>query len=275
MENIQQLLEFGVIVIDKPAGPTSFTVSDFVREKLELRKTSHFGTLDPQVSGVLPIALGRACKLTGYFLGHDKTYIGIIRTDKEISIEELQEKINEKFLGKIMQLPPRKSNVKRQLREREIKSFEILEKQDKNFLFSTDVQGGTYIRKLCSDLGELIGGAHMLELRRIRASIFKEDQSVNLYEFEKAVKEFDNGKPELLKKMIIPAQDSIKIIMEEIQLKPENLKKILTGKPLVRADLLSTPKQDTFAVFLKERFIEIAKKTTEKEFFARPCFVLN
>jgi len=53
-----------------------------------LRKTSHFGTLDPKVTGVLPIALNRACKLTGYFIGKDKEYVGIMRIHEDISLEK-------------------------------------------------------------------------------------------------------------------------------------------------------------------------------------------
>src|SRR3989338_1590357 len=114
-KSIQELLEFGIINLDKPSGPTSFDISDFVRKKLQLRKTSHFGTLDPKVKGVLPIALNRGCKLTGFFLGEDKEYVGIMRLHEEISTKELQEKINKKFLGKIKQLPPVKSRVARVL----------------------------------------------------------------------------------------------------------------------------------------------------------------
>src|SRR3989344_8694369 len=98
----EELLEFGIINIDKPSSPTSFDVSDFVRKKANLRKTSHFGTLDPKVTGVLPIALNRACKLTGFFLGENKEYVGIMRLHEEIDREKLQEIINKKFLGKIM-----------------------------------------------------------------------------------------------------------------------------------------------------------------------------
>lgn len=189
---VKELLEFGIINVDKPSGPTSFEVSDFVREKLSLRKTSHFGTLDPKVTGVLPIALNRTCKLTGYFLGEDKEYVGIMRVHEEISLEELKKTIREKFLGKIMQKPPVKSRVKRVEREREVKSFEILEQDGKDFLFKTCVQGGTYIRKLIDDLGkEIKVGAHMLELRRVRAGIFDEGKSVNLYELEKIATELN------------------------------------------------------------------------------------
>jgi len=62
----EELLEFGIINIDKSSGPTSFDISDFVRQKIGARKTSHFGTLDPKVTGVLPIALNRACKVFLY-----------------------------------------------------------------------------------------------------------------------------------------------------------------------------------------------------------------
>ncbi|MBC8435193.1 RNA-guided pseudouridylation complex pseudouridine synthase subunit Cbf5, partial [archaeon] len=114
LKPIHELLNFGILNIDKPAGPTSFTISDYIRKKLGLNKTSHFGTLDPQVTGVLPIALGRACKLTGFFLGHDKEYIGVMHTHKEQEMEDLQKIINDKFTGIITQMPPVKSAVKRQ-----------------------------------------------------------------------------------------------------------------------------------------------------------------
>src|SRR5271157_2346283 len=115
-KSIQELLNFGIINIDKPSGPTSFDISDFVRKKLNeigVKKTSHFGTLDPKVTGVLPIALNRACKLTGFFLGEDKEYIGIMRIHKDIPLEKIKDAIKEKFLGNISQLPPKKSRVKR------------------------------------------------------------------------------------------------------------------------------------------------------------------
>jgi len=172
-KSIKELIELGIININKPSGPTSFDISDFVRKTLRelgVRKTSHFGTLDPKVTGVLPIALNRACKLTGYFLGEDKEYIGIMRIHEDISLERINKAIKAKFTGKILQVPPVKSRVKRQEREREVKKFELLEKNGKDILFHAEVQGGTYIRKLIDDLGKELGiGAHMLELRRVRA----------------------------------------------------------------------------------------------------------
>jgi H/ACA ribonucleoprotein complex subunit 4 len=298
-KTIKELLEFGIINIDKSSGPTSFDVSEFVKKKLELRKTSHFGTLDPKVTGVLPVALNRACKLTGFFLGEDKEYGGIMVIHEDISLEKVEKAIKEKFLGKIKQTPPVKSRVKRQEREREIKNFEILEKDDKNFLFITECQGGTYIRKLVSDLGEYLKtGAHMLELRRIKAGIFMEEgiffkdekhsagrfkenekvyPSVNLYDFENAVEEYKQGKEQKLRKMIIPAE----IVCEVypiIQVKENNLKKILTGKPIYKEDLEKQEKdyeKDVVCVFCKDRFLGMYRLIKEGELFAKPEFVMN
>ena len=259
-KSLKELLEFGIINIDKSSGPTSFNISDFVRKKLNLRKTSHLGTLDPKVTGVLPIALNRACKLTGFFLGEDKEYVGIMRMHENVELEEIKKMIKEKFLGKIIQMPPVKSRVKRVEREREIISFEILENKGKDYLFKTEVQGGTYIRKLIDDLGKELGvGAHMLELRRIRAGIFKEDSIVNLYEFEKAVDEYENGNEESLRKIIFPAEEALKKIFPVIQVKEEFVKKLLTGKPLLEEDI-GKIEYEKFAVFYNERFIGIYKK---------------
>src|SRR4030042_6100513 len=92
---ISEILEFGIINFDKPANCTSFDVVDFVSQKLKLRKASHFGTLDPMVTGVLPIALNRAVKLTGFFIGEDKEYEGVMRIHEDVSIEQIKKIIKE------------------------------------------------------------------------------------------------------------------------------------------------------------------------------------
>lgn len=267
-KNILDLLNFSLINIDKPAGPTSFQVSQFIKNSLKLSKTSHMGTLDPQVTGVLPITLGRACKLSEYFMHHDKEYVGIMRLHEEIPEEELKKEIKH-FVGKITQLPPIRSRVKRQEREREIKRFEILEKDGKDVLFVSEVQAGTYIRKLIHDLGEKIGGAHMLELRRTKASIFDESTSITLYEFEKAVKE------DYLEKYLVPAEEAIRKALPVVQLSEKNLKQILTGKPLMKEDILSPIKDELFAAFAKDQFVGVYKKFSEGDILAKAEFVFN
>lgn len=275
LKSIGELLRFSLINIDKPTGPTSFTISDFIRKSLNLKKTSHFGTLDPNTSGVLPIALSHACRLNEYFAHRDKIYVGIMRIHKDIEQEEL-EKNMKKFTGKILQLPPVRSRVKRALREREVKSFKILEKEGKDVLFIAEVEAGTYIRKLCDDLGKLIGGAHMLELRRTKASIFTEEDSINLYQLEEAAEEYKKGKAEKLRSILIPAESCILKVMPEIQIKSSSLKQIIIGKPLMKGDITNNlPQDETFAIFHNNTFIGIYKKSNEKDIIARPEFVFN
>ena len=311
-KSIQELLEFGVININKPSGPTSFDVSDFVRKKLNLRKTSHFGTLDPKVTGVLPIALNRACKLTGYFLGEDKEYVGVMRIHEDISLKEIEKIIKKKFIGEITQLPPVKSRVKRQERQREIKRFELLEigENKKDILFNVECEGGTYIRKLIDDLGkELEIGAHMLELRRIRAGIFTEEDkiypSINLYDLEKTAKEYEEGDEESLRKIIIPAEVIIEL-HQRVDVKKDNVKQILTGKPIQNTDVINTKNlQENFGttksqtvlthrrrgkdfvvkqklktgeivcIFSDNRFIGMYKVVNDKDVFAKAEFVMQ
>ena len=282
MKPIKELLEFGIINIDKPSGPTSFNVSDFVKKSLGLRKTSHFGTLDPKVTGVLLIALNRGCKLTGYFLGEDKEYVGIMRIHKEISLDKIKKIIKEKFTGKILQTPPVKSRVKRQEREREVKTFKLIEKHEKNILFRAEVQGGTYIRKLLDDLGKELGvGAHMLELRRVRAGIFKENDkdysSVNLYDFEKAVNAYKDGKDKLLKEIIIPGE-IVSELHPVVEIKKDRLVQIFTGKPIQKEDLIKNVKIEKgkiIIVFCENKFVGIYKTILSEHIFAKGEFVFQ
>jgi len=275
---MEDLLNFGLINIDKSKGPTSYSVSEFVKRKLGLNKTSHMGTLDPKVTGVLPITLGRACKLAGYFIKHDKSYVGILHTHKEQSIEELQELIEDNFVGRIKQTPPHRSAVKVQERERTVYSWNLLEADEtnRNFLFEARVEGGTYLRKLCSDLGEMIGGAHMEDLRRSAAGIFDESTIVRLEDFETAVDEYAAGDDSKLRAMIVPAEDAIKRVLPVVEIDKSAMKALRVGKPLLKTNVkgdVKIGKDECFVAFCGKKFVGVYKKTNEKGIFARPEFV--
>ena len=288
MKSIKELLNFGLINIDKPTGPTSFSVSEFVCKKLGLSKTSHMGTLDPKVTGVLPITLGRACKLADYFIRHDKTYVGILETHKVCDIRVLQKLIDENFVGRIKQTPPHRSAVKREERIREVFYWKLVEDSDdnKHFLFECKVEGGTYIRKLCSDLGEMIGGAHMGELRRTSAGIFDEGfgiwdlgfgRLVTLYEFERAVEEWKNGDDSLLREMVVLAEEAIKKVLPVVEVDKSALKSLYVGRPLLKNNVVSgkIKKGESFAVFCGEVFVGVYRATGEDSIFGRVEFVKN
>jgi tRNA U55 pseudouridine synthase TruB len=310
---IRELLNFGIANINKPAGMTSFDVVNSVRKALELKKCGHFGTLDPNVTGVLPIALGNACKIQEYFMHHEKIYIGTMQLHKPTTREKLESEMK-KFIGKINQLPPRKSRVKRQIRQREIIEFKILNFNEtaKIAEFMAEVEAGTYIRKLIDDLGKGINGAQMIGLRRIKAGIFseKDKEFVSLADFEKAVEEYKKGNQEnllperdeyravgflddpklnhkqknfghekRLREMIIPAEIITKIL-PVIEINEEAVRKLKNGSPIFEEMLENKEKkipENSFAVFFKDKLVEIAKKIEEKEnpnILARPEVVL-
>jgi len=298
MKDIKKLLNFGLINFDKPAGPTSFSVSEFVRRQLGLSKSSHMGTLDPKVTGVLPITLGRACKLAGYFIKHDKTYVGVLETHKVCSLEELQDLIDENFVGKIKQTPPHRSAVKREEREREVYFWKLLEGSEdrKSFLFDCKVEGGTYIRKLCSDLGDIIGGGHMGELRRTQAGVFGEvtgngslvtGRLVSLYEFELAVGAWksskdDSGEPDgddgLLREMVVPAEEAIREVLAVVEVDKSALQALYVGRPLLKSNVVGgveVKAGEDFALFCGDVFVGVYKKSSENGIFARAEFVFN
>ena len=151
--SVPELIEYGIVNIDKPKGPTSHQVSDYVQKILGINKAGHSGTLDPRVTGVLPIALGRATRVVQILLTAGKEYIGIMHLHKEVGKEKIKNVVSQ-FIGNIRQIPPIKSAVKRVERVRKVYYFEILEIDGKDVLFKVGVESGTYIRKLCDDIGK-------------------------------------------------------------------------------------------------------------------------
>ena len=119
---VEQLLNYGLILLDKPAGPTSHEVVAWSKRILEISKAGHSGTLDPQVTGVLPLGLGEGTKALGVLLLGPKEYHALGRLHSLPSKEELENILTE-FCGEIYQKPPQRSSVLRQTRIRKI--FEL------------------------------------------------------------------------------------------------------------------------------------------------------
>jgi H/ACA ribonucleoprotein complex subunit 4 len=209
--SIESLLQYGVINLDKPRGPTSHEVVSWIRKILQIPLAGHGGTLDPKVTGVLPCALGRATRVLSALLTAGKEYVGIIYLHKPEKRKKL-EKVFQIFTGKIYQTPPLKSSVVRKLRIREIYYNDILEIEKNYVLFRVGCEAGTYIRKLCFDIGEaLCSGAHMLELRRTRVGKFSEDKTlVNLQNVKDAYRIYvEEGDESFLRKIILPMEKMV------------------------------------------------------------------
>ena len=193
---VDQLLNFGIININKPKGPTSHQVSAYVQKILGLKKSGHSGTLDPKVTGVLPVAIGRGTRIVQTLLTAGKEYVCIMHLHKDVPKESIK-KVMKKFVGRIKQLPPLRSSVKRQERYRKIYYINILEIIDKDVLFVVGCQAGTYIRKLCHDIGkELKVGAHMAELIRTKAGPFNDSSLVTLQDVADALWYYKNEQNE-------------------------------------------------------------------------------
>src|SRR5258705_8270612 len=191
----------GVLVIDKPAGPTSHDVVARVRKILKQRAVGHLGTLDPMATGVLPIVTGQMTGLTKFYMGAEKAYEGEIRfgfsTDTydaageaigerqavQLTLHQVRE-VARSFLGVIEQMPPPFSAKKiagvpayklaRKKKEIELKpvqvhiaQFEVLGFESDRIQFQACVSSGTYLRAVAHELGQALGtGGHLAALRR-------------------------------------------------------------------------------------------------------------
>lgn len=194
----------GILVVDKPAGMTSHDVVHKIRKRFDIGKVGHGGTLDPDATGVLIILLGRGTKFSNVFLGSDKTYEGTlrlgIRTDTQdasgvvlseapwdaITREQLTDAMNQKK-GDQFQAPPmvsaakikgvplyklarRGETVERKARLIHVYEFTMLTFEPPYSSFVMRCTKGTYVRTLCSDIGDALGcGAHLSQLRRTRS----------------------------------------------------------------------------------------------------------
>lgn len=198
----------GIIVIDKPKGPSSHEVAAWVGKMLGCQ-VGHAGTLDPQVSGVLLIMLGNAVRLAPLLLQHDKEYICLMRLHKDVDRERIL-KMAEEFTGRLYQRPPRKSAVKRVLRIREVRNLEILDIDGRLVLFRVQCDAGTYIRSLCHHMGFALGaGAHLQELRRTRSGMFGENEMHTLHDVQDAAVAARAGDPAALQAMILSVDAAV------------------------------------------------------------------
>ena len=201
--SVEEHIKYGVVNIDKPQGPTSHQVSSYVQKILDINKSGHSGTLDPNVTGVLPCTLLKSTKIVQTLLKAGKEYICLMHLHKPVDEFKLFEVFG-KFTGKIKQMPPIKSSVKRQWRERKIYYIEVLELQGQDVLFKVGCEAGTYIRKLCHDIGQELGvGGHMAELRRTKAGPFNESTLFTLQDLADAYHYYKEEKNDTFIRQVI------------------------------------------------------------------------
>jgi len=253
----------GIVIIDKPAGKTSHDVVSEVKKIMGAKKAGHTGTLDPMATGVLPVCLNEATKLAQFLSGENKEYLATMllgvrtdtldtegeitgKSDKFVSEEEIRAALA-KMVGKIQQVPPAYSAVKHcgqplykyarkgifletAAREIEIYSIAVEDISFPRVTFRIACSKGTYIRSICSDVGEMLGcGACLCGLRRLRSGLFSTDMAVSLENYERKEK-----KSELLAKLL-PLTKSLPLLTG-IEVEEEFANKLRDGmQPSVEA----------------------------------------
>ena len=209
----------GIIIINKPKGYTSHDVVNIVKKKLNISKVGHTGTLDPNATGVLPILIGKATKISKYLIEHNKTYIAELALGEKSSTGDIEGEIIEKqelpnleehqikqvlesFIGKQMQTPPIYSAIKingkkayeyarsgqtieLKPREIEIMDISLVNFEKGSITFKVKCSKGTYIRVLCEDIARKLGTVGLMkELCRTRVNEFNIEQSTDLKELK-------------------------------------------------------------------------------------------
>lgn len=241
---IPSLLDYGMILVDKPAGPASHEVVAWVKRILEIEKAGHSGTLDPGATGLLPMGLGEGTKALSVLLLGPKEYYALARLHAHVSTERLRTVMGE-FTGEIYQRPPQRSSVKRVTRNRTVYEFDYVEGFDRLVLMRILCQAGTYIRKIIYDIGEVLSpGATMVELRRTRVSNFTEqgDGLVRLHDLADAFYKYKNGgDDEKMRRLVIPIERCLEGI-RAITIRDTAVDAVCHGAPLAVPGVIALPK---------------------------------
>ena len=209
----------GILLIDKPEGPSSAQVVQRVKTLLQAKKVGHLGTLDPFASGLLLVGVNEGTKIADIFLGGVKSYHGVIalgvetdtqdRTGKilqERSVQPLDEiqlrSLEQKFTGELQQVPPMFSALKRdgvrlyrlarqgrevprEPRQIRIDFLRLNQVSETEVEFETTCSRGTYIRTLAADIGKTLGcGAHLKILRRTACDHLRVESAIGIDELE-------------------------------------------------------------------------------------------
>ena len=256
----------GVLIVDKPAGFTSFDVIAKLRKTLQMKRIGHGGTLDPEATGVLVVFIGEATRLCDYFPDSDKTYeaemtLGIA-TDTEdiwgqvtetlsvnVSEEQVQD-VLESFCGPYLQTPPMVSakkvdgkklyeyarqgiEIRRKPEEHMIYDLSVLEMDLPRVRFRVSVSKGTYIRTLCTDAGKKLGlPACMSALRRTVQGRFSIEDARTLEEICACAAE---GR---IKELILPVERLFEC--PEVRVTETGEKRLFNGNPLKKEEIIKT-----------------------------------
>ena len=261
---IEQLLESCFILLDKSPGPSSHQVSAWARDMMGLEKLGHGGTLDPFASGLLPLLSGKAMRLTGKILTHDKSYLALFKFGKELERNEIEEKM-EMLKGKVYNVPPEISAVRVQVRTRKISKFDILDFDGNSLLTHIECEAGTYVRTMARDLGLLLDTpVELKELRRPTSGEFSLSQSITMQQLADAYWLWqEKGEEDAMLRILHPIEDMLSDL-PRVVVKDGAAAALSHGAPLLRPGVVSIDDDlnvgsEVLLVTMKGEAVAIAK----------------
>ncbi|MFB6298421.1 MAG: RNA-guided pseudouridylation complex pseudouridine synthase subunit Cbf5 [Salinirussus sp.] len=233
------LLAFGVVNLDKPPGPSAHQVAAWARDVAGQDRAAHAGTLDPKVTGCLPTLLGRATRIARVFDDSVKEYVAVLHLQGPAPSD--LEAVVDGFEGEILQTPPRRSAVVRERRVRTIHDVEVLEREGRRVLLRVVCEAGTYVRKLCHDLGLALGtGAHMGDLRRTATGSFDDTTLQTMHDLVDAVAFWKNDDdPGPLRKVVQPAERALEAL-PRVVIAESAAREVAEGAPVYAPGVLET-----------------------------------
>ncbi len=230
--SVAERIQNGVVFLDKPSGPSSHQVVSWVKEILHIDNAGHSGTLDPKVTGVLSVALGKATRGLQGLLQSGKEYVGIMKLHASVPKNKLTA-VMHGFIGDIQQVPPVRSAVKRQRRTRRVYYLTILETNNRDVLFQVGCEAGTYIRTLCVDIGKKLGcGAHLAALRRTRVGSISEKDTVILQDVKDAYHYYSEESDSQLLDSVIHPMEKLLVDLPKIVVRDSAVDAICHGAEL-------------------------------------------
>jgi tRNA pseudouridine55 synthase len=248
------ILEFGVVNLDKPPGPSAHQVSAWIRDMVGVEKAAHAGTLDPKVTGCLPVLTGAATRLAPALLEGPKEYVAVLELHDDPPRNF--EAVVAEFEGDVYQKPPKKSAVARRLRSREVYDLDVLDVEGRQALLRIRCESGTYVRKLCHDLGRALGtNAHMGHLRRTATTPFDDTDLVTLQDLSDALAwlrdEDDTAPPgtpeEALRAAVQPAERAL-THLPSVTIADSAAREVANGAPVYAPGVLAADDADRDAL---------------------------
>jgi H/ACA ribonucleoprotein complex subunit 4 len=226
-----ELLAAAVIPLDKPSGPTSHQVAAWLRDAMGCTEVGHGGTLDPNLTGLLPVTLDHATKVVSALLTAGKEYVAVLRLHEDRDEATLRSAAA-KFVGKVTQTPPVRSAVAKRPRLRRIYYLDVLEVAGRDVLFRVGCQAGTYVRNLCVDIAREAGTrGHMQDLRRTRTGLFTEDDAVTLQDCRDAKVALAAGDEAPMRRIARPVE-AVTAHLNALVLRDSAVEAICHGAPL-------------------------------------------